>query len=210
LNLKFNKSNLITSLFISIAFYLITFFVLNAIKFSSVRLPDLQEVHLNIRHYKKHIVKEESRQNQSPKPTPSVPKKKVKKKEINREIIPTKTIMSIKETDSTLFVEGDVLIKDINWLDSMVVNNPNILMLKYAAKDQLKNNSIKISDSARTVETIKSIMQNYFKSKYPTPVHKFGDGSPGIPIDKILDIFRGDDTLDVKKIKRYLKLEGYE
>lgn len=210
MKLKFDNTNLKISLLISIIFYLITTIALSLIKFNSIKLPDLQEVYLNIRYYKKHIVKEESLQNPPPKPMPTMLQNEVKKNEINNVSITTKTTMSIEEPDSTIFAEVDVLIRDINWLDSMVVNNPNILMLKYAAKDQLRNNSLNLSDSAKAAETIKIVMQNYFRIKYPTPVHKFGDGSPGIPIDKILDIFFGEDTLDVKKIKRYLKLEGYE
>ena len=210
MNLKFNNSNLRNSLFISIVFYLTTFFVISTIKITFNKLPDFQEVYLNIGHFEKHIVNEESIQNLSPKSKPKVLQKHVKKNNNNKVDIPAKRNMTIEETDSTIFSEVDILGNNINWLDSMVINNPNILMLKYAASDQLKNNPIKISDSAKTVERIRNVMQNYFKNKYPTPVHKFGDGSPGIPIDKILDIFSGSDTVDVKKIKRYLKLEGYK
>ena len=170
----------------------------------------MQEVYLNISHYEHYTVKEQPIDNLSPKLTPRAPQKEVKKKEFNNSDNPNNAIMTITEIDSTLFEEVSDLLKSMNWLDSMVINNPNILMLKYATKDKLKNNSIKLSDSAKTAETIKIVMQNYFRSKYPTPVHKFGDGSPGIPIDKILDIFSADDTVDVNKIKRYLKLEGYD
>jgi len=165
---------------------------------------------LNIRNYEKHIVKEESIQNSIPKPIYKIPQKPVKKDKSNKAVITTISNMSIEEYDSTKITEVNVMVNNINWLDSMVINNPNILMLKYAVTDQLKNNPTEKSDSAETVETIRNVMQNYIKSKYPTPIHKFGDGSPGIPIDKILDIFSKDDTVDIKKIKKYLKLEGFE
>lgn len=210
MNLPFNNSNLRISLFTSIFFYIITFFILGIIKFKSIKLPDLQEVYLNIRNYENHIVKKESIQNSTPKPTYKIPQKHVKKNKINKVDISAKTIMPIEENDSTSFAQVDVSINNISWLDSMVINNPNILMLKYAATDQLKNNPFEVSDSAKIVEKLRTVMQNYFRSKYPTPLHKFGDGSPGIPIDKILDIFSEDDTVDVKKIKKYLQLEGYD
>ena len=210
MKLKLDNTNLKISLLISIIFYSITTFVLSIIKLNSIRFPDLQEVYLNIRQYEKYIIKEELLQKPSTRPTNRASQKKVKKEEFNKVGNHNNAIVTTAEIDSTLHLEVDVPVKNNNWLDSMVIKNPSILMLKYAAKDKLNNDSTKISDSAKTAETIKNVMQNYFRSKYPTPVHKFGDGSPGIPIDKIVDLFSKEDTVDVKKIKKYLKLEGYQ
>ena len=210
LTLNFSNSTLRNSLFITVVVYVIAFIVLGIVNIDFNKLPNLYEININFRKYEKEIVKQVKIQNISRKHTPKAAQKSVPKIKISKSEITSKTDVLIEEIDSSLFMEVDTLRNNSNWFDSIVVNNPNLLMLKYVLADQLKNNSYEISDSGKIVKRIKGVMQDYYRSKYPTPVHKFGDGSPGIAIDKILDIFRGTDTVDVEKIKKYLKIGKYK
>jgi hypothetical protein len=111
--------------------------------------------------------------------------------------------------NSNSISQNDSVEKKNNWLDSIVVAEPNLQLLNYAASKYLKSNPVQKSDSVKLVERIRKMMQNYYSHKYPTPVHKFGDRSPGIAIGDIINIF-SSDTLNEERIKKYLKIGKYD
>jgi hypothetical protein len=123
--------------------------------------------------------------------------------------------MYVEKSKTNVIIDSNSLLKEdsvrvyTNWIDSLVITHSNLIMLKYAMQDKIKNSPIMKSDSVKTVEKIRKIMQDYYRSKYPTAVYKFGDNSPGIPIEKILNIFGAKDTVDLEKIKKYLKIGEY-
>lgn len=135
--------------------------------------------------------------------------KKINKAKNEESFLTIKSEISESLLDSILITKNETLETKFNWLDSVVVANPNLQILKYASEDYIKNNPILKSDSAKVAEGIRNFMQDYYKSKYPTPVHKFGDGSPGLAIDKIINIFKSNDV-DEEKIKKYLKIGKYK
>ena len=75
-------------------------------------------------------------------------------------------------------------------------------------KSIIKSNPKIETDSALIVRRMKEYMLEYYKNKFPTPLSKFGDANPGIPIDDIIDIFGKKDTVDIKRIKKYLGIEA--
>ena len=109
--------------------------------------------------------------------------------------------------DSNLTTVSDTLKYYTNLIDSLVVNYPNLIAIKSAMAEHIKKNPQIETDSSMVVRRMRKYMIDYYKFKYPTPLSKFGDGNPGIPIDKILDLFSRDDTVDVKRIKKYLGLD---
>lgn len=138
-----------------------------------------------------------------------IPKQKKIKRTNKAHIIFEETEIADLTNDSTLFQESDSMKNNSSWLDSMVVANPNLSLLKYAANEYLKNNPILKSDSIKIAEGIRSFMQDYYKSKYPTPVYKIGNKPQGLPIDNILNLFKSNEV-DEEKIKRYLKIGEYK
>jgi hypothetical protein len=79
-------------------------------------------------------------------------------------------------------------------IDSFLFANPNITVLKIDAKEKLKNYIEKNSDLEITKRKISKTMNDYYKAKYPTPPHKFGNKGTGnlinIPIDEIIKLFK--------------------
>lgn len=108
--------------------------------------------------------------------------------------------------DSSKEVSSIHRISDLTKLDSLVINNPSLMGLKYALAEKMKTETIVETDSAFIVRRLKESLIQYYKDKYPTPLSKFGDGNSGIAIDKIIDLFSSDD-IDEKKIKEYLNIK---
>lgn len=91
-------------------------------------------------------------------------------------------------------------------LDSLIINNPSLMGLKYALSEKMKTETIVKTDSAFIVRRLKESLIQYYEDKYPTPLSKFGERNSGIAIDKIIDIFKSED-IDEKKIKEYLNIK---
>lgn len=209
MNLKFYKPPYIFSILITFLVYLIILVALSAIYIDQYSNLKEREVFIEFSKYEKIVVKKIAQPKIKKKTKPRIVTNN-KKSLINEEsLIISKTEISKIPIDSNLISESDSLNNKLNWIDSLVVSNSNLQILKYASKQYIKNNPLIKSDSAKLAEGIKVFMQDYYKSKYPTPVHKFGDGSPGIAIDNILDLFSKSDTVDVEKIKKYLKIGKY-
>jgi len=86
-------------------------------------------------------------------------------------------------------------------LNSFIEQNPNIVALKTALVQKLKNVKIAETDSAAIAKNMRKIFLAYYKMKYPTPLSKFGRSPlPGIsrpdmlnfsiPIDDIINLFK--------------------
>ena len=74
-----------------------------------------------------------------------------------------------------------------------MLKNPTLTALKIAVSENLKKNGVRKTDTELLVAKIEKAMQDYYKMKYPTPVHKFGEQGSGsgirIPIDDIIELF---------------------
>ena len=199
----------IFSTLITFVIYLIILVVLSVIYIDQYSDLTEREVFVEFREYEKKVIK----QKVLPNIKKDLKRSKVTKeivKIINKEFVQNSEVESmVVETDSILISINDSLKDKMNWLDSLVVNNPNLQILKYASEDYIKKNPLIKSDSTKVAEGIRNFMQDYYNSKYPTPVYKFGDGAPGIAIDDIIDIFKSDDV-DEEKIKKYLKIGKYK
>jgi Tfp pilus assembly protein PilO len=77
--------------------------------------------------------------------------------------------------------------------DSLLIQNPTFIALRFALKEHLNQHGIQKSEKAELIKKIEQSMQDYYKMKYPTSVHNFGDKGSGagisIPIDKIIELF---------------------
>jgi hypothetical protein len=110
---------------------------------------------------------------------------------------PIKKDFSVRDTllfaDSSKILVSDS-IKMLTEIDSFLFANPNITVLKIDAKEKLKNYIEKNSDLEITKRKISKTMNDYYKAKYPTPPHKFGNKGTGnlinIPIDEIIKLFK--------------------
>lgn len=127
-----------------------------------------------------------------------------KKEKNNNEFskaIGVKKITSINSIDVKLH-KTDSLSK----IDSFLVKNSNITVLKIASKEKLKNCKQTKSKNELAKEKITNMMSDYFKAKYPTPPYKFGEKGTGnlinIPIDGIKSLFKEDEKEELEKLKK--------
>ena len=78
--------------------------------------------------------------------------------------------------------------------DSFLTQNSNITVLKLASKEKLKNYVSKKSVLDKTKRRIEKAMSDYYKSKYPTPLYKFGERGTGnlinIPVEDVINLFK--------------------
>jgi hypothetical protein len=111
--------------------------------------------------------------------------------------VDTTNILSELDTAKTLETEPD----SAEILDSFIEENPNIVALKTAILQKLKNVEFTETDSAAIAKNLRKIFLAYYKTLYPTPLSKFGRPSlPGenrpdmlnfsIPIDEIINLFK--------------------
>lgn len=207
--MQIKKSNHIFPVLITFAIYIIIIILLSIIYIEHD--GDLKEtdIFVEFREYEKKVIKQLMLPNIEKNTKSNIVTKK------NNKFINEETPQTIKSEISESFIDSNLISKKdsfeskINWLDSLVIANSNLQILKYASEEYIKKNPILKSDSAKVAEGIRTFMQDYYKSKYPTPVHKFGDGSPGIAIGDIINIFKSDDV-DEEKIKKYLKVGKYK
>lgn len=209
MNFKYNKSSYTNPIFITILIYICILVVLSIIVIEQNFVQNDREILIEFAEFEKIKVEQNRLFNSKKEPKPQIAKEKLLKAVDEEYSLVIKSEISDVLTDSNLITKNDTLENKFNWLDSLVVANPNLQMLKYASEDYIRNNPILKSDSVKVAEGIRHFMQDYYKSKYPTPVHKFGDGSPGIAIDDIINLFKSDDV-DEEKIKKYLKIGKYK
>ncbi len=108
-----------------------------------------------------------------------------KKKNFNEPLRNTYTDTLISEKN----VNGS-----INKVDSFLLRNSSITVLKLASKEKLKNYVSKKSVLDTTKRRIEKAMSDYYKSKYPTPPYKFGERGTGnlinIPVEDVIELFK--------------------
>lgn len=130
------------------------------------------------------------------KKDPIITKTKIKdddKVNLNISITDTTTLLS-NIYDSSVFIDTNLLVDTLNVLDSLIMKYPSLISLRLAVSENIKNNAIQKTENQLVVEILKEKMQDYYKMKYPTPVHKFGENGRGvgisIPIDDIIELFK--------------------
>lgn len=133
-----------------------------------------------------------------------------RKKEFSKTISPKASV----KTDTKIFVDSTNVLSKPNTseilqthpdsadvLNSFIEENLNIVALKTAILQKLKNVKFTETDSAAIVKNLRKMFLAYYKAKYPTPLSKFGRPSlPGIsrpdmldfsiPIDDIINLFK--------------------
>jgi len=79
-------------------------------------------------------------------------------------------------------------------IDSFVLKYPSLTSLSAAIREDIKTNMVQKTNNEIFNERVKKAMQDYYKMKYPTPIHKFGEQGGGtgilIPIDDIIELFK--------------------
>ncbi len=208
MNSEFKESSFKISLVITLIIYIIIILIFSLITFDDNEDSDFKSVYLEFNHFEKKISKNKKGNNYPRNFKLKNPPKDVKKQSISDLDKSTESETSINIIDSSLITKVDTLKNYSEFLDSIVIHNPSLLALKSALVEHFKNNSQIETDSAMIVRRMKKYMLEYYKNKFPTPLSKFGDPSPGIPIDKIVDLFSKKDTVDMKKIKKYLGLDN--
>lgn len=206
MKLKSNKSFLFFPILIAASIYLVILITLNFIYINNSKILRNDEVIIEWIELEKKVTAQKLLQVNVRETKPSIPKEeKIKPPITAPDKFKESEILDVI-IDSTLINESDSVKIKSSWLDSLVVANPSLDVLKYAASKFLKNNPIVKTDSALVAEGIRSFMQDYYKSKYPTPVYKFGNTPQGIAIEDIINVFKTDD-IDEEKIKKYLKID---
>ena len=127
--------------------------------------------------------------------------KKEKNKNDFSKAVMLKKITSIDSTDLKLHQTGS-----LSKVDSFLIKNSNITVLKIASREKLKNHKQTKSKNELVREKITKVMSDYFKAKYPTPPYKFGETGTGnlinIPIDGIKNLFKEDEKEELEKLKK--------
>ena len=206
MNLKSKKSPLTISLLIAFVIHIIIILLLSVIYFEKISDEDSYGVILELIEYERKVVQlkkiEKIPKKFIPRPLP----KQIRENIISETLEFTEAEILPGKIDSSTISEIDSLEYYSNLLDSLVVNFPSLLVLKSAMTEHIKNDPKIETDSAMVVRRMRKYMLDYYKHKFPTPLSKFGEGNPGIPIDKILDLFSSDEDIDEKKIKKYLNI----
>ena len=206
MKINFKISSFHLSILFGIAIHLLLFVIINVIYFEEYYEKNSNVVNFQFREYEK--------QNLSTKILPNNStnlKRKIAPEKTEKEVIDDlENLNSIEITeenaDTITSPEIDSLKYFSHLLDSLVVNNPSLLLLKYASKEYLKNNPKLETEEEIAIKRLRNYFQNYFKQRYPTPPSKFGE-TRGIPIDKIIVLFKGNDDIDIIKIRKYLRLD---
>jgi hypothetical protein len=125
-------------------------------------------------------------------------KKITKRKKISLKNLPI--LQKFVQINSNLIEKLDSLAHYSNSVDStktmneFILENPNLISLKIALNENIKNGVIKVSKKEITEKRIKKAMFDYYKAKYPTPPYKFGELGTGnlinIPIDSLVEFFK--------------------
>jgi hypothetical protein len=207
LSSKVKKSDLTISIVIAIIIHAVIILVCSFIFFNSQSETDPNEIFLNLVQYDREI----KSVNKSDETMKEIVSEIIEKEDseniisVTEEVIESEIITEV--TDSNKITKKAGLEHQTEFTDSIVISFPSLLTLKYALSERIKNEPAIETDSALIVRRLRKYMSDHYKYKYPTPLSEFGEGNTGIPIDKILDLFSGEDDIDEKKIREYLKLD---
>jgi hypothetical protein len=193
-----NKSSLVRtpifiSLFLSLIIYISLFAIFNYIELKRETIPLINEVYLEFED--KYDIAQSKKENGKLEYPGKINSNYVKKKTalsvINRE--EQIEVYSDSAEINTLYSQSMERKDSLISIDSFIVENPSLISLQIALKDHLNKNGFYRSKNAELILTIEKSMQDYYKMKYPTPVHKFGEQGSGagitIPIDNIIELF---------------------
>lgn len=102
-------------------------------------------------------------------------------------------ILSINNSDSSQIKYSDTFQTVFKSIDSLLYKSPSIYKLKMVVAENIKKNGVRKTNNQLIIARIEKSMQDYYKMKYPTPIHKFGEQGGGagirIPIDDIIELF---------------------
>ena len=207
MNIEFKESSFRISFALTLIIYIAIILLFNFIIINENEELNSKRVYLEFKTLEKKVNK-----NKEEVIIPKAVKRKISSKNILKN---SNQVLSEKPKDeqnkeildSNLINKKETLINHSDFIDSVVVNYPNLLTFKSLLKEMIKKNPYTETDSAMVVRRMKEYMLKYYKNKYPTPLSKFGDANPGIPIEDIVDLFSKKDTVDIKKIKKYLGID---
>jgi len=207
LNLEFKESSFRISLALTLIIYITIILVFNLIPIDENEDLNSKRVYLEFK-----TIEKKTKKNIEEAIIPKVVKRKISSKNIIMNSNPALNEKSKEEQnteilDTNLINKKETQISHSDFLDSVVVNYPNLLTFRSLLKEMIKKNPQTETDSAMVVRRMKEYMLKYYKDKYPTPISKFGDANPGIPIEDIFDLFSKKVTVDKKKIKKYLGID---
>ena len=175
------KLEKLTGLCLAIIIHLVLLFYFGKIflKYEKDKYVDNSFIQLRIPEHRavKNII--------TPNASGKITKKKVYKKKksstVNQLVINDKNRKKETVLSDSVNVKNEIK-NSLTKIDSFVLANSNIAVLKLAGKEKIKSYVPKKSKVIR-----KKIMSDYFNSKYPTPPYKFGERGTGnlinIPID---------------------------
>lgn len=207
MKIKFIKSSVAKSAYISLFAHFLLIMIFSLIYFNNNPDEKFNGVYIEFNEIEKKIIPAKQVDDVKRKRKPIILPKKIDQNVIIDSDNVTKIEIPTEIVDSSANSKIDSISYYSGLLDSIVINFPSLLVLKSAMKEHIKNDPKIETDSALIVRRMRRYIRDYYKYKYPTPLSEFGDPNPGIPIDKILDIFSSEEEIDVKKIKKYLNLD---
>lgn len=207
MKLKSRKRNLLRPILGSVIFHIVILFVFDIISLDTEFQEENNILFIEIKSKEIEINKSEPFSKKEVEKQKMETNDRINEKVLYEEQDTDSTNDSITETDTLNVAEDKIVRNESQIFDSLIVNNPSLMSLKYALSKQLKLDNITESDSAFIVRRLKESVIDYYRIKYPTPLSEFGEPNQGIAIDKIIDLFSADDDIDEKKIKKYLGIE---
>jgi hypothetical protein len=208
LNSKNKESSVGISLVISLVIYFIIILIFSVITFEENEDANFITVSLEFNQYEKKIVANNKSEKIPNKIKRKIPQQNIVERSRNKSVKISETEIPVEIVDTSL-TKIDSLKYFSELIDSFVHSYPKLFVLKSAIAQHVKHDKNIETDSAMAVRRMKKYMLDYYKNKFPTPLSKFGNATPGIPIDKILDLFRKDNKEEIKKIKKYFNLETH-
>lgn len=206
MNLKFKKSSLTISLLIAFIIHVIFILVCNFIYYNGNSDEKDNGVFLEFNEYEKKVITKKKENNIPKRIKPSINSGFTIESVISGPIKFSESETVVDTTGESYISVSDSIEYDSKLIDSLVVNYPSLLALKSVMSEYIKNTPKIETDSAMVVRRMRKYMLDYYKYKFPTPLSKFGDPTPGIAIDKIIEFINGNEDVDVKKIKKYLRI----
>lgn len=208
MNLTLKKSSFRLSLIIALFIHITIIIILNFIIIDENEESNSKSIYLE---FKKYVKKEDKNREDISQPTVNNSSGNINNitKNPNPILIEEKfeDENAVVIIDSTVFAHNDTVKRYTNIIDSIIINYPDLYTFKSLLKEMIRKNPIVESDTVKAIKGLKKSLIEYYKNKYPTPLSKFGNANPGIPIKDILDLFSKEDTTDIKKIKEYLGLD---
>jgi len=181
---------------LAVIIYLIFYVLFSLIYLDSKQTTSEQFVFINYKSFEKNSIKN---LNVIEKHITQQSVKKITKRK--RTSLKTLPILQKFVQINTGFIEKlDSLAQYTSSVDStktmneFILENPNLISLKIALNENIKNGVVKVSKKEITEKSIKKAMLDYYKAKYPTPPYKFGELGTGnlinIPIDSLIEFFK--------------------